>query len=198
MFSHSFSSRLACATLLIAGSFSLTCTEATAAKPKPLGKAELQRLVATHLTGKPTYVAGDLITQSDVEPIFNELIEQGRTPADNEALYDAFLPDRDFLAKSLRTQEGLKFMRAVAKLPNAYDRLERLSWSETGRRMLGELIAAPEGPKMFEKILTPEGTALIEEALKNDPRGANFQLPTGKIHTAAELLDRLEETVGKK
>ncbi|MCE9605790.1 MAG: hypothetical protein K8U03_12920 [Planctomycetia bacterium] len=168
---------------------------AAAAKPKPLERDDLQRLVAGHLKNNPNYVSGDLITQGDVEPIFNDLIAQGKPPADNEALYDAFLPERDFLAKSLRTPEGRKFMRGVAKLPKAYDRLERLSWSTTGRRMLAELIASPDGPKMFERILSPEGTALIEESLKNDPRGANFQLPTGKVHTADELLDRLEATL---
>jgi hypothetical protein len=172
--------------------------KASAAKPKPMTRAELVRLVGGHLKSNPSYLPGDLITQGDVEPIFNELIEQGRPPADNESLYDAFLPDRDFLAKSLRTPEGRKFMRAVSKLPKAYDRLERLSWSETGRRMLTELIAAPEGPKMFEKILTPEGTALIEESLKKDPRGANFTLPTGKVHTADELLEILEGKLGEK
>lgn len=171
---------------------------AAAAKPKPLDRAAIEKLVATHLKNNPDYKAGDLITQRDVEPIFNELIEQGRPPADNESLYDAFLPDRDYLALSLRTPEGLKFMRAVAKLPQAYDRLERLSWSATGRKMLAELIAAPDGPRMFEQILSPEGMAKIEETLKSDPRGGNFQLPTGKIHTADELLERLEATVGKK
>lgn len=177
----------------------LACPEvATAAKPKPLDRARLQQLVAAHLKANPGYVAGDLLTQRDVEPIFNALIEQGRKPADNESLYDAILPDRDFLAMSLRTPEGMKFMRAVSKLPHAYDRLERLSWSATGRKMLAELIAAPEGPSMFERILTPAGTALVEESLKNDPRGANFQLPTGKIHTADELIEQLERTVGKK
>lgn len=171
---------------------------AVAAKPKPLDRAALERLVAKHLKANADYVAGDLLTQRDVEPIFNDLIEQGRPPAANEALYDAILPDRDFLAMSLRTPEGTKFMRAVAKLPAAYDRLERLSWSATGRKMLAELIAAPEGPKLFERILTPEGSAVVEESLKNDPRGGNFQLPTGKIHTADELLEQLEATVGSK
>lgn len=171
---------------------------ASAAKPKPLERSEIDKLVTTHLKSNSEYRAGDLITQRDVEPIFNELIAQGRPPADNESLYDAFLPDRDYLALSLRTPEGLKFMRAVAKLPKAYDRLERLSWSVTGRKMLGELIAAPQGPQMFEQILSPEGMTKIEESLKNDPRGGNFSLPTGKIHTADELLERLEETLGKK
>jgi hypothetical protein len=150
------------------------------------------------LKNNPEYAAGDLITQTDIEPLFNALIEQGRPPADNESLYDAFLPEQDNLAKSLRTPEGRKFMRAVARLPNVFDRLERLSWSETGRRMLGELIEATDGPKLLEKILTPEGTAKIEASLKNDPRGGNFQLPTGKVHTADQLIDRLEETLGRK
>jgi len=198
MSSYSNPWRCAHAALLFAAIAAFGVSDLSAAEPKPLSRAQIRQLVASHLKSNPEYVAGDLITQGDVEPIFNTLIEQGRPPADNESLYDAFLPERDLLAKSLRTPEGRRFMRAVARLPNVFDRLERLSWSETGRRMLRELIASPEGPAMLEKMLTPEGIALIEESLKNDPRGGNFQLPTGKVHTADQLIDRLEEQLGKK
>lgn len=167
-------------------------------KPKPLDRAAITQLVVKHLKADPSYMPGDLLTQRNVEPIFNELIEQGRAPADNEALYDSILSDRDPLAVALRTPEGLKFMRAVSRMPSAYDRLERLSWSPIGRKMLAELIAVPEGPKLFERILTPEGAARVEEVLKNDPRGGNFQLPTGRIHTANEFIEQLEAKLGKK
>lgn len=198
MSSYSQPSRIAASAMLFAAVAAVAVSAVSAAEPQPLTRAQIQQVVASHLRSNPDYVPGDLITQGDVEPIFNTLIEQGRPPADNESLYDAFLSDRDHLAKSLRTPEGRKFMRAVARLPNVFDRLERLSWSETGRQMLGELIASPDGPKLLEKILTPEGMAKIEESLRKDPRGGNFQLPTGKVHTADQLIDRLEETLGKK
>lgn len=198
MSSHSIFRRAASIALLYAVVAANGIAEVGAADLKPLSRAQIQQLVVAHLRSNPEYAAGDLITQADVEPIFNALIEQGRSPAENESLYDAFLSDREHLVKSLRTPEGRKFMRAVARLPNVYDRLERLSWSETGRRMLGELIEAADGPKLLEKILTPEGTEKIEESLRSDPRGGNFQLPTGKVHTADQLIDRLEEQLGKK
>lgn len=191
-------SRCARGAILFAAVASLTASDLSAADLKPLSRAQIQQVVVAHLRSNPEYAPGDLITQADVEPIFNTLIEEGRPPADNESLYDAFLSDRENLVKSLRTPEGRKFMRAVARLPNVYDRLERLSWSETGRRMLGELIEAADGPKLLEKILTPEGTEKIEESLRSDPRGGNFQLPTGKVHTADQLIDRLEEQLGRK
>jgi hypothetical protein len=198
MSSYSQSLRFTASATLFAAFSAFAVSAVSAAEPQPLSRAQIQQVVASHLRSNPEYAPGDLITQGDVEPIFNTLIEQGSPPADNESLYDAFLSDRDHLAKSLRTPEGRKFMRAVARLPNVFDRLERLSWSETGRQMLGELIASADGPKLLEKILTPEGMAKIEESLRKDPRGGNFQLPTGKVHTADQLIDRLEERLGKK
>ena len=198
MSSYSQSLRFTASATLFAALSAFAVSAVSAAEPQPLSRAQIQQVVASHLRSNPDYVPGDLITQGDVEPIFNTLIEQGSPPADNESLYDAFLSDRDHLAKSLRTPEGRKFMRAVARLPNVFDRLERLSWSETGRQMLGELIETADGPKLLEKILTPEGMAKIEESLRKDPRGGNFQLPTGKVHTADQLIDRLEESLGKK
>lgn len=198
MSSYSQSLRFTASATLFAALSAFAVSAVSAAEPQPLSRAQIQQVVASHLRSNPDYVPGDLITQGDVEPIFNTLIEQGSPPADNESLYDAFLSDRDHLAKSLRTPEGRKFMRAVARLPNVFDRLERLSWSETGQLMLDELIASADGPKLLEKILTPEGMAKIEESLRKDPRGGNFQLPTGKVHTADQLIDRLEESLGKK
>lgn len=161
--------------------------------PPPLTRKAIEELVSRNLRNDPLYMAGDAICQSDVEPIFNELIERGYRSADHEGLYDSFLSANDKFIKALRTPEGRMFMRSVAKLPGAYDRLERLSWSNTGRALLAEMIASADGKKAVEHILSEEGAKLVEGLLANDPRGQDFQLPTGKVHTANELIDHLCE-----
>lgn len=174
------------------------CTPAFAAEPdspksqpQPLTRKAIEALVTKHLRANALYMPGDLISQGDVEPVFNELIENGYRSPDMEGLYDSFLPDRDHFVKSMRTPEGRMFMRSIARLPGAYDRLERLSWSETGRSLLAELLASKDGKKALEHMLTEEGAKVVETILANDPRGRNFQLPTGKVHTANELIDHL-------
>ncbi|MBA4018996.1 MAG: hypothetical protein C0483_17645 [Pirellula sp.] len=161
--------------------------------PAPLTRKTIEEIVSRNLRNDPLYMPGDAICQSDVEPIFNELIERGYRSADNEGLYDSFLSANDKFIKSMRTPEGRMFMRSVAKLPGAYDRLERLSWSSTGRALLEEMIASGEGRKAVEHILSDEGAKLVEGLLAKDPRGQNFRLPTGKVHTANELIDHLCE-----
>lgn len=161
--------------------------------PPPLTRKAIEEIVSRNLRNDPLYMAGDAICQSDVEPIFNELIERGYRSTDNEGLYDSFLSANDKFIKAMRTPEGRMFMRSVAKLPGAYDRLERLSWSNTGRALLEEMIAAGDGKKAMEHILSDEGAQLVEGLLAKDPRGQNFRLPTGKVHTANELIDHLCE-----
>ena len=159
--------------------------------PPPLTRKAIEELVSRNLRNDPLYMAGDAICQSDVEPIFNELLERGYRSPDTEGLYDSFLSANDKFIKALRTPEGRMFMRSVAKLPGAYDRLERLSWSNTGRALLAEMIASADGKKAVEHILSDEGAQLVEGLLAQDPRGQDFRLPTGKVHTANELIDHL-------
>ncbi len=161
--------------------------------PPPLTRKAVEEIVSRNLRNDPLYLPGDAICQSDVEPIFNELIERGYRSADHEGLYDSFLSANDKFIQAMRTPEGRMFMRSVAKLPGAYDRLERLTWSDTGRALLAEMIASGEGKKAVEHILSDEGAKLVEGLLAKDPRGQDFRLPTGKVHTANELIEHLCE-----
>ena len=185
--------------LAAAGAMLLACgsvraEEAAPSKsPPPLTRKAVEEIVSRNLRNDPLYMPGDAICQSDVEPIFNELIERGYRSADNEGLYDSFLSANDKFIKAMRTPEGRMFMRSVAKLPGAYDRLERLTWSNTGRALLAEMIASGEGKKAVEHILSDEGAKLVEGLLAKDPRGQDFRLPTGKVHTANELIEHLCE-----
>lgn len=156
---------------------------------------QLQALIDKYLRRDPNYKPGDLITRGNVEPIFNDLVDAGFVMVDNsEELYDVFLPDGAFLAQFARGA-GRDFIRQVWQLPDAYDRLERLSWSKTGQAWLQQLAASKEGPELFKQLLTEKGLAAMEEQLKGDGRARNFRLPTGHIRNEKELLVRLERVV---
>lgn len=163
--------------------------------------AFIKSIAEKHFQSNPDYAPGDLISRGDVEAIFNELLDRGLPVSDIvEGLYDDFAPENSFLVRTLRTEEGRKFMRKVHALPRAYDRLERLSWIPAGQEILRELVEEPDGAALFKAMLEPAGLKATAAYLESDPRGKNYSLPTGHIHTAAQLYKRLEEKYpqGKK
>jgi len=155
---------------------------------------QIEQVVTQQMARKPGYQPGDLISRADVEPVFNRLMELGFEPADRETLYDAFLPHNSFLVSELSTAAGQRFMRKVSKYPQAYDRLERLSWMPAGRELIRELTQRSDGPEVLQSLTTPEGAKAVEKIMAGDVRGANFALPTGHIHTAEQLLERVRES----
>lgn len=156
--------------------------------------ADVAKIVQRHLAADPSYQAGDLISQRNVEPIFEELLSLGFQPANHEELYDSVLPDQDRLVQLFNTHEGRKFIRKVSKLPYAYDRLERMTWTDVGRKLLDELVTADDGAKQFSAINSPDGLRKLQKLVEQDPRGRNLALPTGNIHTAEDLLQQLRES----
>ena len=155
--------------------------------------AQVEKVVAEELAKKRDYQPGDLISRADAEPIFNRLMEMGMQPFDPETLYNQFLPYNSFLVTEMSTAAGRKFMRKVSKYPDVYDRLERLSWMPAGRELIRELTQRGDGPEVLQTLTTPAGAKAVEQIMAGDVRGANFALPTGHIHTAEQLLERLRE-----
>jgi hypothetical protein len=154
-------------------------------------RTQIISAIRKELGSKQDYKPGDLLSVRDVEPIMNELNEMGIRPADHEETYDAVLSDRDHLVELFGSPEGKQFIRQVNKIPLAYDRMERLGWTKMGQELLDSLIASPDGPARFAELCKPQGVKQIEAILASDPRGRNFTMPTGMIHTADELLQRL-------
>jgi hypothetical protein len=161
----------------------------------PLTAADLKKVINDRLAKNPYYSPGFLIAHSDVEPIFNFLLERGVTIADDhEALYDSILPNNAQLVRLLKTPLGREFQKKLAGNAEAYHRLERLSWSPDGRKVLEELLRAKDGPARFQKLTAAE-LAKMSKNLATDPRTEDFNLPTGNIHTEAELLQYLEKAL---
>ncbi|MBL9094248.1 MAG: hypothetical protein JNL96_23715 [Planctomycetaceae bacterium] len=171
----------------------LAAAESSAASPgkPPLSRAAIEQLVIKQLQKVPGYEPGDLLSRKEIEPILNELADRGYLPPDPESAMRAYLPETSPLVQVLRTPRGIEFMRAVGRQPEAYDRLERLSWSKIGRGLLADMVNSPDGKRAFEHMSSPAGAKLVESMLTGDTDAETFRLPTGKVHTANELVEQL-------
>ncbi|WP_254513446.1 hypothetical protein [Anatilimnocola floriformis] len=167
-------------------------------KKKPT-TAQLRTMVEQTLAKNPYYSPGFLISRRDVETLFSKLLTDGVTePDDQEDLVETLLSDSSFLVGRLKTPVGRAFMKKIATDKTAYDRLERLSWSPDGRKLIDTIIAAKDGPAQLQQLQTAEQLAKISKRLAADPRTADFALPTNKAHTADELVTKLEEVLAAK
>ncbi len=166
---------------------------------KPPTMAEIKAIVEKHLHSQAGYLPGDLISRKDVEPIFDDLLELGAPlAAGQEDLYDDFVPESSHLVRTLRTPSGRAFMQKVKSIPGIYDRLERLAWNPKGRELIEMLVDDPQGPAILKVMLEPAGMAATAKYLGDDPSGKNFSIPTGHVHTANELLKRLDKVLASR
>jgi hypothetical protein len=163
-------------------------------KPKPLPSFEqIQELVLRHFALLPDYRPGNILAQSDVEPLFPQLQRLGWTLPNRKDVLRKIPADDSFLIRQLRTPRGLDFMRQIGSCPGAYDRLDRLSRLPQGRQTVHDLIyTLPRGYEMIQYMTTTLGGNELGKMLSKAPNGTDFNKPTGLIYTAEMLLDRLE------
>ena len=177
----------------IAMAFVFVATSVAAAREAtPPNPSPIQAAVAEHFAGQPDYEPGDLISRSQAESLLEVLQRKGLHFADAEAIVAAVPADDDYLAVTLRTPAGRRFMRKIATFPGAYDRLDRLARLPHGKRTIQDLIRGPDGYKMVEYLTTTRGGEATGEMLSHAPRGADFNRPTNRIYTAEALSKQLE------
>jgi len=162
-------------------------------KPMP-PFSDVEAAVLRYFRALPNYRSGDLITRGEVKPLWGQLQKLGFSPSDAEQIIGDIPAKNEFLPTQLRTRAGKKFMRQIAKYPDAYDRLDRLSRMPHGRQTIRDLMKGPGGEKMIEYMPTTSGGKELGKLLSNNPRTRNFNKPTGRIYTAAMLIARLEES----
>lgn len=165
---------------------------ATAAESPLSDFTEVEAIVTSHLNHRKGYQPGDLISQADWDAILANLGRAGWTPRDAAQTRKSLLPANDFLVLEARSKEGRTFMRQVARYPSGYDRLDRLARMPYGINTVRRLIQGPDGYKMLEYMTTTSGGTELGRQLSQSADGKNFNRPTGRIYTAAQLLDRLE------
>ena len=56
-----------------------------------------------------------------------------------------------------------------------------------------DLIRGPGGEKLIEYMTTAAGGKELGKQLSQDPNGANFNAPTGRIYTVPDLLKYLKQ-----
>jgi hypothetical protein len=155
---------------------------------------EVVSTAETVLDRQTDYCDGDILTRSQVEPIFAELESIGFEVSDRKEILAQVPSDNDQLVSMLHTPSGMKFMRRVSSMPNAYDRLDRLLLMPIGPQTIRDLIRGPGGDEMIRYMTTTPGGNALGQQLSNAPTGANFNEPTGRIYTAKLLFARLKKS----
>lgn len=158
-----------------------------------------QSAVQKVLRDQPGYQNGDLLSRSTVKSVLLVLREAGWHIDKEKVLMELTLPDNDFLAVQFRTKKGAEFMRHISKLELAYDRLDRLTNLDFGRKTVLDLIRGPDGHKLIEYYTSTakRGNSITEILPKGpsgkSPAGKKFNEPTGRIYTETHLLAQLKQ-----
>lgn len=144
---------------------------------------------------EPNYKNGDLISRKQGERFLSVLPKFGWTleRGEQEKLLGKLLPEDHFLVQELRTPAGTKFMRQIAKLPEGYDRAQRLTGLKGGKERLKELVRGPDGYKLIEYMAKSDGGKNLGTMLGDVKGGRDFNKPTGVIYTESGLGEALKE-----
>jgi len=163
-------------------------------KTQSLPKFEkIEAAVWRYFQSQGNFQASMLITKEQVEPLLGGLASIGFNMPEPKSILDKLPAGNEFLVAELYSPAGRKFMEGIAKYPDAYDRLDRLSRLPHGRQTVHDLINGLGGNKMMEYITTAPGGKKVGQLLSNGPEATDFNKPTGRIYTVPMLLAQLEE-----
>ncbi|MCG8584499.1 MAG: hypothetical protein MI757_07300 [Pirellulales bacterium] len=177
--------------ILIAGASNVSLAKPPKAKKK-LSFAEVQQIVARHFSAIKGYQPGDLITRGQVADLFKQLELYGWKVADKNAILGQVLAESEFVARSLRTDQGKQFMRQIKGYPEGFDRLDRIARMPQGRGNVSQMIKMPGGYEMIQAMTTTHRGKVLGQRLSNAPQGKDFNKPTGRIYNEAALVARLK------
>jgi hypothetical protein len=167
------------------------------ATPAPLSAPQVQRIVADCFGQQAHYQPGDIITQTDVAAVLKQLAAAGWQPPDGQQILADTLPEDNAVVSMLRTEKGRRFMRKVSGFDSIYDRMDRVSQVSGGQRTLDAIVRLPDGEKYaLPKKQTPHGVPDFLDLLPKNASGKvrsikDYQKPTGRIYTQADLVERL-------
>ncbi len=168
----------------------LLAQEKTPALPK---FEDIEKTVWRYFQAQGDFQPSALITKEQVEPLLTELKRMGFNLPDPKSTLDKLPLKDEFLPRELDSPAGRKFMENIAKYPEAYDRLDRLSRLLHGKRTVHDLIYGAGGYKMIQYMTATPGGKEMGKMLSQAPRGADFNKPTGRIYTMPMLLKHLQE-----
>ena len=175
----------------------LPATHIRAGDDRPSFSA-IEKIVVQRLAEKKEYQPGDVISRTDVKIVFEDLGTAGWQPRDRKKIEEDLLDDGSSLVRTFKNAEGRRFMRKVADYGLIFDRLDRVSRVSGGERMLQDLVKLPDGEK-YAKKKTPNGVPDMLDLLPKSASGKkrsikDYDKPTGRIYTEADLLKRLKRS----
>jgi hypothetical protein len=151
--------------------------------------------VQDHFASVTDYQPRDLITQSQVEKVLEQLGDAGVEIRDRERISQLAVPDDSFLAKQFSTPAGRAFMRKIARHPGAYSQVDRLSTIPRGQRIVRDLIHQRGGDQFVEYLTTTKGGRNLGGMLAGAHHGVDLNKPTGRIYTVNDLVAELRRVL---
>jgi hypothetical protein len=137
----------------------------------------------------------DLITRSDVKPLFPKLKAAHWQVPDADKIIELVPDDSEpWVLELTSTKAGQKFMRQIGTLPAGFDKVDRMCRMPHGLTQLSGLIYNPAGYKFFAYLSVSPGGHNLGNMVSRAPKGRHFNDRTGRIYTQEELLARLRET----
>ncbi|MEX0586284.1 MAG: hypothetical protein WD176_06555 [Pirellulales bacterium] len=174
------------------------CAAAADAPQKELPTfSQIQRHVRAHLQSTKGYQPGDLLTKTQVQPVFAALATLGWKVAEVDEILELVCDDQDALVRHLRSPQGAKLMRAAGKDTAVYNRLHRLTMTDGGPAHLRDMLKLPNGVEVAKALTNDPRGKDIARRLSRSPKAPDFDKPTGLIYTEAQLIDRLRTSYTK-
>lgn len=167
-------------------------TGTTAKEPSRPKFSQVKLAVEIYFQTLPDYQAGDLISRRNVAEALDAVADAGWIVPDAEKLLLRVPSDGSFLVQQLSSNEGRKFMRKIARLPDPYSRLDQLSALPRGQKIVRDLIREKDGDLFIQYLATTTGGQNLGRMMENAKHGSDLNQPTGRIYTAEELLTALE------
>lgn len=167
---------------------SLAASTLAAADDKPNWN-DVLRTVQAHFTTQKGYRTGDLISQSEVRPVFEKLKAIHFEVPQQEEILAAIPADQEFLVQQLQKRWGRPLMRKIAAKPLVYDQLDRIAQQAGGEQLIRDLPKMPDAPKAIRHLpdLLPKNSSGRTRVVPD------YDRPTGRIYTETELLRRLDK-----
>lgn len=175
--------------------FGLSGESAESAPPQKLPVlTDVMAYVDRHFANTTDFRPGDIISTSNVTPLFDGLELIGWKVPNRKSLLELVPGDNDYVVQQLRSEPGRKFMQQISNYPLGYDRMFHLARIPQGRQQVHDLIRTKDGYKMIEYMTTTTMGKNFGKQLSNSPRGADFNKPTGQIYTVEALKAELEKS----
>ena len=161
------------------------------------GFDKVEALVQRHFATLPAYEPGDMISRSQVQPIFAAIERLGWKVADEAAILNSVLEDSNYLVQEFGTPKGQQFMRKVAATPLALDRLDQIARLPGGKLMVKDFLRFPNSELTFTQKSGFDVSQLARLQPPDSRSGItqeDLDKPTGRIYTVDALISRLRQS----